>query len=160
MKYVTCKHYERPGLFMPAGVECEEVNGVIMYLGVPVCSAKSRVAHQYFAANDDGNGMERWKLAMAIEAAIIEKAHEDNVKMSETEADAEEDEPNVIMPIRFKAPIKQESALQELADDDLCASYRREDVQDVWMWNQAFYNAPIEDLESIASLIGAKIGGD
>lgn len=157
MKYITCKHYDRHGVIIHKGAECDEVDGVIVYKGKQICSVKSRVAHQYFANNDDGNGMERWKLAMAIETAMIENAHKDNIEMSDDvvsqievasissaqDADGEQDD-------------AQDGIVEFMMDDALCSSYRREDVRDVWLWNHDFYSAPISDLKKIADLIVEK----
>ena len=42
-------------------------------------------------------------------------------------------------------------------DDDLCQKYRRPEHEDWWLWNHAFFNAPIPDLRHIAGLVGARI---
>lgn len=36
---------------------------------------------------------------------------------------------------------------------DNCLKYKRKDHEDFWLWNHDFYNASIEDLEYIKSLI-------
>ena len=41
-------------------------------------------------------------------------------------------------------------------NDPLCQKYRRPEHQDFWLWNYDFFNAPVEDLEHIAKLVGAK----
>lgn len=45
----------------------------------------------------------------------------------------------------------------KIFDDETAQKYRRPEHQDYWLWNHDFYNAPIEDLEHIATLIGAKV---
>ena len=39
----------------------------------------------------------------------------------------------------------------------VCQRYRRPNHEDHWLWNHDFYNAPVEDLQSIARLVGAKV---
>ncbi len=39
----------------------------------------------------------------------------------------------------------------------LCKRYQRQDHPDFWLWNQAFFEAPISDLQSIARLVGATV---
>lgn len=41
-------------------------------------------------------------------------------------------------------------------NDPLCQKYRRPEHEDFWLWNYDFFNAPVEDLEHIAKLVGAK----
>ena len=41
-------------------------------------------------------------------------------------------------------------------EDDLAQKYRRPEHQDYWLWNDAFFNAPIEDLRCLAALVGVK----
>lgn len=38
----------------------------------------------------------------------------------------------------------------------VCQRYRRPERDD-WIWNHDFYNAPVEDLQAIAKLVGAKV---
>lgn len=38
----------------------------------------------------------------------------------------------------------------------VCQRYRRPERDD-WIWNHDFYNAPVEDLQVIARLVGAKV---
>lgn len=45
---------------------------------------------------------------------------------------------------------------QKIFADDLAQKYRRLEHQDYWLWNDAFFNAPIEDLKYLAALVGVK----
>lgn len=38
-------------------------------------------------------------------------------------------------------------------EDDICAKYRRQDYDDHWLWSFDFYQAPIDDLKHIWSLV-------
>lgn len=40
----------------------------------------------------------------------------------------------------------------------MCKRYQNPEHKDFWVWNQAFYEAPVEDLRAIAAMIGAKVG--
>ena len=74
MKYIVWKPFS--GMTISGNVElkisagCESKNGVIMYQGKPLCRESSFNAHQYFARDDDSNGMERGKLTQNIMAAL------------------------------------------------------------------------------------------
>lgn len=46
-----------------------------------------------------------------------------------------------------------ESAAKKMRGNIICEKYRRGDCKGVWLWNQDFYNAPIEDLQYILHLI-------
>lgn len=41
-------------------------------------------------------------------------------------------------------------------ESELCQKYKKEYIKDHWLWNHDFFNAPIEDLKSIAELIGIR----
>lgn len=41
-------------------------------------------------------------------------------------------------------------------EDPLCQKYKRPEHADFWLWNHAFYEAPVEDLRHIARLIGLR----
>ena len=41
-------------------------------------------------------------------------------------------------------------------NDDLCQKYKK-DQQDYWLWNDDFFNAPLSDLQYIASLVDVNI---
>ena len=45
---------------------------------------------------------------------------------------------------------------EKVWEDKLCQKYKRTEFSDYWLWNHEFYNAPIEDLEYIARLVGAR----
>ena len=41
--------------------------------------------------------------------------------------------------------------------DPLCKRYKHPKHKEQWLWNEGFYNAPVEDLQHIARLSGVKI---
>ena len=70
MEYITVKRFKRNGIGghfnIPYGTRLEKRDEALWHQGKVVCAARSAAAHQYFARNDDGNGLERWKLSHAI----------------------------------------------------------------------------------------------
>lgn len=111
---------------LPAGTVCEEIGGVITCDGKPICLIRSENAHQYFARNDDGNGMLRGKLTQSI---------------LKTLGNRDED---------------YQKRWDKVWDDKMCQAYKRTEQADYWLWNHDFYNAEILVLQHIATLVGAK----
>ncbi len=138
MKYITHRRFKQKAICgdvnLPAMTECEEINGMIYYDHKPICLMYSENAHQYFARNDDGNGMERGKLTQAIIARLA---------LSPTSCTEAE----------YKAYQKR---WDKVWDDPTCQAYKRTEHKDHWLWNHTFYNADIETLRYIAKLVGAK----
>ena len=111
---------------LPYGTEVEAVDGMIIHKGAAVCAVTSRNAHQYLARNDDGKGLERGALTMAI-TSTLEK--------------------------RDKG---YQHRWDRLWEDESAQKYRRQDHEDHFLWGHAFFEAPVEDLRHIADLIGAR----
>lgn len=102
-----------------------ELKGNMLCLGEkPLCVITSENAHQFFARNDDGRGMERGYLTQSIIRTL-----------------ANNDE-------------KHQERWDKVWNDPLCRKYKRAEHQDRWLWNTAFFNADIPDLEHIQKLIG------
>lgn len=131
MQYIVHRRFKDRAICgqvnFPALTECEESGGLITYEGNPVCSNTSENAHQYFARNDDGNGMLRGQLTQAIQKYLAKKdgAHQ--------------------------------ARWDKVWEDERCLPYKRKEYEDHWLWNHEFFNAEIDDLKYIAELIGAKI---
>lgn len=53
-----------------AFTKLEEIDGVIFHGDKPIAFATSENAHQHFARNDDGHGMERGKLIHTIQRTL------------------------------------------------------------------------------------------
>ena len=75
MKYVTVKRFKRENALcgsanIPRGTALESRGNVLFYRGKPVCCATGSVMREYFAANDDGMGLERGKLTQAISRCL------------------------------------------------------------------------------------------
>ena len=111
---------------LPYGTEVEAVDGMIIYKGEAVCAVTSRNAHQYLARNDDGQGLERGALTMAI-TSLLEKRDKDH-----------------------------QARWDRVWEDETAQKYRRQDHEDHFLWGHAFFEAPVEDLRHIADLIGAR----
>lgn len=111
---------------IPALTICEEVNGLISYNDVPLCYITSENAHQFFARNDDGMGMQRGKLTQEIQKVLS------------------------------KRDDKYQKRWDKVWDDPKCRPYKRVEYDDYWLWNHDFFNADIATLQYIAKLVGVK----
>lgn len=129
MEYIVHKRFKSQAICgyvnLPATTECENVDGIIMYHDKPICTATSENAHQYFARNDDSNGMERGSLTQRIIRRLSRKDD------------------------------KHQERWDKIWDDAVCQKYRNKMHEDYWLWNHAFYKADIEDLRYITKLIDA-----
>lgn len=130
MKYIVHHRYKGKtfggNVNLPAGTECELKGETVCYNGIPICAPKSRIAHQYFTQNEDGNGMERGKLICAITNRLE------------------------------KRDTHYQERWDKVWENELCRKYKRTEAADFWLWNHEFFNAPTEDLQYIARLVGAK----
>ena len=113
-------------IIIPSGTKCNEKNKVIYRDGKPICYSTSQIAHDYFARNDDGKGMERGKLTQEIQR-ILSKHDRNHQKRWDT-----------------------------VWDDTICQKYKRKEYDDFWLWNHDFFNANIEDLKYIYNLVKTK----
>ena len=74
MRYVLFKRFRGMGLCgnvnLPYGTVCESEGEIITKDGNALVLATSENAHQYFARDDDGCGLERGRLTQAIQASL------------------------------------------------------------------------------------------
>ena len=98
-----------------------------MYKDLPLCTVTSKNAYVYFPINDDGRGFGRGGLVDAIKTRLEKRDGSYQARWDKV----------------WAAPV--------------CQRYRRPNHEDHWLWNHDFYNAPVEDLQSIARLVGAKV---
>ena len=112
---------------IPWGTVLEERNGFLFYQGLPLCSVTSRNAHEFFSLDDDGQGRLRGALIGAIRSRLE------------------------------KRDAGYQARWNKLWGAPRFWRYRRPEHEDFWVWNHAFYTAPIDDLRAIADLIGAKV---
>ena len=131
MNYIVHRRFKGKAICgdvnIPAMTDVEEVDGVILYDGKPICFVASENANQYFARNDDGNGMLRGNLTQAIHKTLSKR-----------------DE-------------KYQERWDKVWDDPVCQPYKRTEYADYWLWNADFYNADIDVLEHIARLVGVEV---
>ena len=114
---------------LPYGTVVEAENGFLERDGQRLCSVTSQTAHDYFARDSDGNGLERGKLTASIISTLSKRDKEHQARWD------------------------------KLWADRTARRYRRADHADFWVWDHAFFEAPVEDLRHIAGLIGAERKG-
>lgn len=131
MKYICHKRFRAKAVCgevnIPATTVCEAMNGFIFHNGNPICACKSENAHQYFARNDDEQGMARGKLTQAIKKTLAKKDKNHQCRWD------------------------------KVWGDPICQKYKRSDHEFFWVWNHDFFAADISDLCHIADMIGAKV---
>lgn len=127
MKYIVHTRFKAKAICgevnLPALTEVELKDNMLYCQDKQLCVITSENAHKYFARNDDNNGMERGRLTQLIKS-ILEKNDE-----------------------------KHQDRWDKIWKDKLCQKYKRIEYADYWLWNTAFFNAPIEDLKYIYNLI-------
>ncbi len=130
MQYIVHRRFKDKAICgnvnIPAMSLCKEENGLITYKGAQICYIASENAHQYFARNNDGNGMVRGRLTQAIQKRLAKRDDE------------------------------YQTRWDKIWDDAVCQQYKRNEYEDYWLWNHEFFNADIHTLRHIANLIGAK----
>lgn len=130
MKYVVHRRFKVNAICgsinLPAMTECECEDGLITYNNTAICYATSENAHQFFAVNEDGMGMERGRLTQSIQKALA------------------------------KRDGSYQERWDKVWKDSVCEEYRRKDYEDFWLWDHDFFNADIDVLRYIANLVGAK----
>ncbi len=127
MKYIAHKRFKEKSLSgyvnIPALSKLELKNGALYFDDKVICLEASENAHDYFACDNDDNGISRGNFTRKIK------------KMLATE-DAD-----------------YQNRWNKIWGDDICKKYKRADYEDYWLWNHDFYNAPLDDLEHIWNLI-------
>lgn len=110
---------------IPYGTTLNGQGGFLILNDLPVCSATSQNAYDFFTQNDDGMGQERGELL------------------------------NRIIPKLEKRDAGYQARWGKIWEDALCQKYKRPDQEEHWIWNFDFYNGPVEDLRYIAALMRA-----
>lgn len=128
MQYITHRRFKDRAICGEVNISaltaCEVKGNTIYFKDKPICYITSENAHQYFARNDDKNGVERGKLTQAIQHKLAKR---DGV---------------------------YQERWDKIWEDKLCQKYKRKEHEDFWLWNHNFFNAEIEDLRYIAKLVG------
>lgn len=127
MQFVIYKRFKDDALCGPVNLKatlpCWESEGIIFYEGKPLCFAASENALCHFARDDDGKGLLRGKLISEIKHKIAKRDGDYQKRWNRIWA------------------------------DPICLRFKRKEFDDFWIWNKAFYDAEIADLEHIARLI-------
>lgn len=127
MQFVIYKRFKDAALCGPVNLKatlpCWESEGIIYYEGKPLCFATSENALCHFARDDDGKGLLRGKLISEIKR-----------KLAKRDGD-------------------YQKRWNRIWTDPICLRFKRKEFDDFWIWNKAFYDAEIADLEHIARLI-------
>lgn len=128
MDYICFNRFKQNALCgkvnIPYGTKLDEINNVISYRGNPICYTKSQNAYDYFARNDDGKGLDRGKLTAEI------------IKLLNNRIDG-----------------KYQNRWDKIWGDLSLLKYKRPEHDDYWLWNYDFFNASIEELNRIKSMI-------
>ena len=127
MDYICFNRFKQNALCsevnIPYGTKLDETNNIISYRGNPICYIKSQNAYDYFARNDDGKGLERGKLTAEI------------------------------MKLLNRKDGKYQNRWDRIWGDLSLLKYKRPEHDDYWLWNYDFFNASIEELNRIKSMI-------
>ena len=130
IQYIVKKRMKADGICgpvnLPYGTAVEAVDGMIIHQGAAVCTVASRNAHIHFARDDDGQGLERGALTLAI-TKRLEQQDKDH-----------------------------QARWDRVWEDSTCQKYRHPEHEDFFLWGHKFYEAPVEDLRHIAALIGVR----
>lgn len=110
---------------IPYGTALENQGGFLMHQGQQVCGVASQNAFDHFVQNDDGRGRDRGDLVSRIITRLNRRDQH------------------------------YQDRWNKVWGDTLSQKYKRPEHEDHWIWNFDFYNAPVEDLRHIATLIGA-----
>ena len=119
---------------LPFGTVCELRGEIIYAKDKPLVICTSEKAHQFFARNDDGKGIERGHLTQEILTVL----HPIDIGEGATRkqiAKAQEYE-------KFR-----ERAWMRIDGDPALKKFKRVEIEDDWIWNHDFYNAEISDLQ-------------
>ena len=127
MEYVCFRRFKDNAICgevnIPKGSLLYIDNGYLIYNGDTICSNTSQNRYEYFARNDDGNGIVRGELTQKI---IKTLAKRDN---------------------------NYQKRWDKIWSDMSLLKFKRDEFDDYWLWNHEFYNAKIEDLKYIYNKI-------
>lgn len=108
---------------IPYGTVLQQQDGFLMHQFQRICAIGSQNALDYFSQDDDGNGQQRGKLVDSIQRTLARRDADYQTRWDKVWASA------------------------------LCQKYRRPESDDYWLWARAFFDAPILDLQAIATLV-------
>lgn len=145
MQYITYKNFKGNTIIgeitIPQGNTCEVRGKGIYYKGRLICFLTSQNARDYFAYNEDGNGLTRGQYIEYIKTTF---------KYPYQAINTEGDNPDTEEQIAEKTIIN--NRWEKFLADEICLKYR-DNSGDSWVWNNDFYTAPIEDLTHIKEIL-------
>ena len=115
---------------LPYGTTCESSGNMIFWNGKPLCVVTSQNAKEHLAINEDGHGLERGEITHRIAFEQFGLREQ-------------------------QSPAYKERWVYVWGDESL-RQYKRPDNDDYWLWNDAFFHAPIEELRRISKLLDLK----
>lgn len=154
MTFLLCKDFNEDGIWghfdLPAKTEVEQVNDLLIFEGKPICVVTSEKSHAFFARNDDGDALERFKNSSAILAKISEyrdayAAEYDAIMHDMMLPPAERIEQ------ASKLANKASLALQFIKESERLSYFFNENEY----WSHDFYNANVADLKYCLTKIKA-----
>lgn len=123
MEYVCFRRFKDNAICgkvnIPKGSLLYIDNGYLIYNGDTICSNTSQNCYEYFARNNDGNGIVRGELTQKIIKVLAKR---DN---------------------------NYQKRWDKIWSDMSLLKFKRKEFDDYWLWNHEFYNASINDLEYI-----------
>ncbi len=152
MQYIAHRRFRgvtlnKKHINIPFGSECESSNGILYYNGSRLMTERSENCYQYFARNDDGNGLRRGKLTQEILKLLRPLSYPAKVPPQWT----------VMSQRQINAIAENRAFLQRAWEriwgDLRLRKFKRVEFADHWTWNHDFYNAAISDLEYILNII-------
>ncbi|MCD7709545.1 MAG: hypothetical protein LUI02_06700 [Clostridiales bacterium] len=133
MRYIVGKRYKKlciqgeinlPRLTTVDTVTYDKGAEVLVDGEKRICLTTSSDAHEYFARDDDGRGLDRYALTRAIISVLATDDKDHQARWDRL-----------------------------WAREDYFGRFRKRDLGDHWIWNHDFYNASIEDLEEILNTV-------
>ena len=155
MQYVVYRRFRARCLSgdvnLPYGTRCETQGEIICHNGRPLVVVTSENAHQFFARNDDGKGLERGKLIRDIMARLTKNG----TKYFDTDKSpfgGGKIYPEKLAAYNVRAKERQAAWVRIWGDPKLDI-YRMREHADHWLWNHAFFNAEISELQYILATV-------
>lgn len=129
--YIVFKNFARKTMFgenvsLPALTILYDNEHIIFKDLKPIMLDSCENCYNYMARNNDDKGLIRGELTQKIIRRLSKS--------------------------RFERQEDYNNQWDKIWSDTLCNNYKRADHEDYWLWNHAFYNAPIYDLEYIYNL--------
>lgn len=128
LKYFTRKRARFKSLSgeivnIPYGTQIQGSGNSLYYEGKLLTRVSCKNGKDYFVQDDDGNGKKRAELINKIVSKLGKN--------------------DKFLPKRW----------DKVWADEICNQYKRKNMDDYWLWDRSFYDAPIFILQHIANLV-------